>query len=79
VDEAEILGQSSFVVFVPEDIAPGAAAWELEKAAAEGRAENERWHLRKDDSRFWGSGIMTGLRYGLSGTAADLWGSGRVQ
>jgi PAS domain S-box-containing protein len=60
--EAEILGQSSFIVFVPEDIATGAAARELEKAAAEGRAENERWHLRKDGSRFWGSGIMTGLR-----------------
>jgi PAS domain S-box-containing protein len=60
--EAEILGQSAFVVFVPEDIAAGAHAQELEKAAAEGRAENERWHRRKDGSRFWGSGIMTGLR-----------------
>ena len=28
----------------------------------EGRAENERWHLRKDGSRFWGSGAMTALR-----------------
>ena len=57
--EAEILGQSSFRVFVPEDVAAGAATRELEKAATEGRAENERWHLRKDGSRFWGSGIMT--------------------
>jgi putative DNA primase/helicase len=54
--EEEILGQSSFVVFVPEDIAKGDHLRELEKAAAEGRAENERWHRRKDGSRFWGSG-----------------------
>jgi PAS domain S-box-containing protein len=60
--EAEILGQPAFVVFVPEDIATGAHTQELEKAAAEGRAENERWHQRKDGSRFWGSGIMTGIR-----------------
>ena len=59
--EAEILGQSSFCVFVPEDVASGAAAQELEKAATEGRAENERWHLRKDGSRFWGSGIVTAM------------------
>jgi PAS domain S-box-containing protein len=60
--EAEILGQPAFVVFVPEDIATGAHTQELEKAAAEGRAENERWHQRKDGSRFWGSGSMTGIR-----------------
>jgi len=51
--EAEILGQSSFRVFVPEDLAAG--------AAAEGRAVDERWHRRKDGSRFWGSGIMTAV------------------
>ena len=27
-----------------------------------GRAEDERWHLRKDGSRFWASGILTALR-----------------
>jgi len=40
--EAEILGQSSFRIFVPEDLAAGAAARELATAAAEGRAEDER-------------------------------------
>jgi PAS domain S-box-containing protein len=59
--EAEILGQSSFCIFVPEDLAAGAAARELETAATEGRAEDERWHQRKDGSRFWGSGIMTAM------------------
>jgi len=60
--EQDILGQSSFVVFVPEDLAAGAHLRELEQAAAEGRAENERWHQRKDGTRFWGSGVMMGIR-----------------
>jgi signal transduction histidine kinase len=34
-----------------------------EQAAAErdGRAEDERWHLRKDGTRFWASGVMSPL------------------
>ena len=31
---------------------------ELEKARTEGRAEDERWHMRKDGSRFWASGFV---------------------
>jgi PAS domain S-box-containing protein len=27
-----------------------------------GRAEDSRWHLRKDGSRFWANGVMVGLR-----------------
>lgn len=72
--EAEILGQSSFRIFVPEDLASGAATRELEKAATEGRAENERWHLRKDGSRFWGSGIMTAMH----DDAGKLLGFGKI-
>jgi PAS domain S-box-containing protein len=72
--EAEILGQSSFCIFVPEDLASGAAARELEKAATEGRAENERCHVRKDGSRFWGSGIMTAMH----DDAGTLIGFGKI-
>jgi PAS domain S-box-containing protein len=72
--EAEILGQSSFRIFVPEDLASGAATRELEQAATEGRAENERWHLRKDGSRFWGSGIMTAMH----DDAGKLLGFGKI-
>ncbi|MDP8966545.1 MAG: PAS domain S-box protein [Cyanobacteriota bacterium] len=60
--EAEILGQSGSIIFTPEDRQQGADKWELDKAEAEGRAENERWHVRKDGSRFWGSGIVTRLQ-----------------
>lgn len=29
-----------------------------------GRAVNERWHMRKDGSRFWGSGVMLPVEFG---------------
>ncbi len=57
--EAEALGQSGDIVFTPEDIAAGEAANEVETARAEGRAEDERWHIRKDGSRFFASGVLT--------------------
>jgi PAS domain S-box-containing protein len=60
--EAEILGKFGSIIFIPEDLQHNAHLQELEKAAAEGRAEDERWHVRKDGSRFWGSGIVTPLR-----------------
>ncbi|WP_017315250.1 response regulator [Mastigocladopsis repens] len=59
--EAEILGQPTGIIFIPEDLQQGEEKKELEKAVREGRAENERWHVRKDGSRFWGSGIVTRL------------------
>jgi PAS domain S-box-containing protein len=64
--EAEALGMDSRLIFTPEDRERGAPEAEMAKALAEGRAENERWHLRKDGSRFWGSGLLLPLR----GTAA---------
>ena len=60
--EAEILGQPGSIIFTPEDVQKGADKQELEKAEAEGRAEDERWHLRKDGSLFWASGFVTPLR-----------------
>src|SRR4051812_29250063 len=58
----EILGQSSFILFTPEDRARGAPESELAHALIEGRAEDERWHLRKQGERFWSSGLMIRLR-----------------
>ncbi|GAB1541824.1 hypothetical protein NUACC21_44970 [Scytonema sp. NUACC21] len=60
--EAEILGKPGSCIFIPEDLEQGEDKKELSKALAEGRAENERWHVRKDGTRFWGSGIVTPLR-----------------
>ena len=64
--EAEIIGRSSSIIFVPEDRAKGDDVRELETARLQGRAADERWHLRKDGTRFWGSGVVTPL-YDASG------------
>lgn len=60
--EAEVLGQLGAIIFTPEDRATGAPEQEIETAQAEGQALDERWHLRKGDQRFWGSGAMIALR-----------------
>ena len=56
--EAEIVGQPAAVFFTPEDRAAGAPEQEFRTAREQGRAEDERWHIRKDGSRFWGSGLV---------------------
>ncbi len=59
--EAEILGRSGEVVFTSEDRAAGRFSTELRRAIETGRAGNERWHLRRDGTRFWASGLMMPL------------------
>jgi PAS domain S-box-containing protein len=61
---AEIVGQHSAVIFTPEDQARGVPVQEMEQARRTGRAADERWHLRKDGTRFFVSGVMTPLRDG---------------
>jgi len=60
--ESEWLGKSPEIVFTPEDRANGIPDWEMTTAEVHGRAEDERWHMRKDGHRFWGSGVMISLR-----------------
>ncbi|SDG58316.1 two-component system, chemotaxis family, CheB/CheR fusion protein [Dyadobacter soli] len=60
--EAEIMGQPGDILFTPEDRDTGQPALEEKTARENGHAENERWHLRKDGSRFWGSGSMSPLK-----------------
>lgn len=57
-DDNEASGQPGEIFFTPEDRAAGIPAEEMKTALSKGRAANERWHLRKDGSRFWGSGVM---------------------
>jgi PAS domain S-box-containing protein len=59
--EAEMIGHSADVIFTPEDRIAGAAEEERRIATAEGRAEDERWQIRKDGNRFWASGLMMRL------------------
>jgi PAS domain S-box-containing protein len=68
--EAEAVGQSIALIFTPEDRARGAHLEEMKTAREEGCANDERWHLHKDGSRFYVSGVLTVLRGGeLSGYA----------
>jgi two-component system CheB/CheR fusion protein len=49
---------------VPEDRDAGAPEEELRRARESGRSVDERWHLRKDGSRFYCSGITAPLEEG---------------
>jgi len=60
--EDEILGKSAFKLFTPEDRALHVPEAEVATALATGRAEDERWHIRRDRSRFWASGVLTPVR-----------------
>lgn len=60
--EPEILGSHFSRFFTAEEAAAGCPDAELREAVAQGRAEDERWHVRKDGSRFWASGITNALR-----------------
>ena len=58
----EIIGHSSARLFTPEDRAAGAVEKEMEVALRDGRAPDERWHVRKGGARFFASGEMMPLR-----------------
>jgi two-component system CheB/CheR fusion protein len=58
---AEVLGQPCAILFTPEDRAAGMPGKEIEQARSTGRAADERWHLRKDGTRFYVSGVMAPL------------------
>ena len=60
--EAEIIGVDAAKFFTTEDRARNIPEKELATAAVQGRAEDERWHVRKDGSRFWASGIVAPVR-----------------
>src|SRR4030095_7358294 len=60
--ENEIIGKNASRFFTPEDRAKNVPQKDLTGAAIHGRAEDERWHVRKDDSRFWASGVVTPVR-----------------
>jgi len=58
----EVEGSPADRIFVPPDRQAGVPEIELQVAMEQGRAEDERWHVRKDGSRFWASGVMISLR-----------------
>lgn len=61
---AETLGQPTGMLFVPEDRERKLDVHEADAARVVGVNEDERWHLRKDGSRFWSSGVSVVLTSG---------------
>jgi len=59
--EDEVRGEDASLIFTPEDRAQGAPGREIETARREGRAADERWHLKKDGSQFFAEGAMMAL------------------
>ena len=58
----EMIGRPASVFFTEEDRARGIPQAEMEAAVAHGRGNDERWHLRRDGTRFWANGEMMPLR-----------------
>jgi PAS domain S-box-containing protein len=50
------------LLFTPEDRAKGFHRHELEVAVRDSRAEDDRWHLRKDGTRIWITGSVDAIR-----------------
>jgi len=65
--DAEAVGQHSCMIFTPEDLEADACEREMAKARGRGRAADERWHVRKDGSRFWGAGSLSRLEDDATG------------
>ncbi|WP_122469009.1 sensor histidine kinase [Brevundimonas lutea] len=66
----EALGMSVTALFTEADRAAGMSEAEIETALQVGRAEDSRWHLRRDGSLFWGNGVTIDL--GRDGLLAKI-------
>jgi two-component system CheB/CheR fusion protein len=57
-EETEIIGKNVAILFTPEDRAAGVPEDEMRRARERGRAEDDRWQLKSDGTRFFASGIL---------------------
>jgi len=55
-------GQSADILFTPEDRAGGQPELEARRALENGRADDLRWHMRSDGTRFFAEGVTVPLR-----------------
>jgi PAS domain S-box-containing protein len=58
----EAKGKHGRIIFTDEDQAAGTPEDEIDRARRDGRALDERFHVRADKSRFWGSGLLMQLK-----------------
>jgi PAS domain S-box-containing protein len=57
----EAVGKSIEIIYTPDDRTKGEAPNEMKRAATNGVTEDERWHIRKDGSAFYASGLLHAL------------------
>ncbi|MEX3921138.1 CheR family methyltransferase [Paraburkholderia sp. BR10872] len=57
--EREVMGQDIALIYEPDDRDAHVAASQREAAGIEGRADDERWHVTRDQRRVWCSGVVT--------------------
>jgi PAS domain S-box-containing protein len=58
---SEIIGQHFSRFRLPEEVRAGRCEEELERAAREGRLQEEGWRLRKDGAKFWANVVLTAM------------------
>ncbi|WP_449433036.1 CheR family methyltransferase [Pseudomonas putida] len=80
--KAEVLGRHYELIFTEEDRQSGVPERELRGARLHERGQDERWHVRKDASRFYCSGEISRLKgtslRGYVKIARDLTGHKRL-
>ncbi|MFL9912986.1 CheR family methyltransferase [Paraburkholderia sp. RL17-337-BIB-A] len=60
-EEVEAIGKPIDLIFAEADREQGVPLAERQKARSAGRAEDERWHVRKDGRRIYCSGVVTAI------------------
>lgn len=58
----EIVSKHGSILFTPEDQTSHVPEQEILTAMENGRAEDERWHMRRSGERFFASGIMASIK-----------------
>jgi PAS domain S-box-containing protein len=61
-DTDEILGKNFDIIFTKEDLENGVQNQEIQNALSKGRATDNRWHIKKDGSRFFAYGLVFPLK-----------------
>jgi PAS domain S-box-containing protein len=60
--EVEFVGQNTSLIFTQEDLEEGAPEHERQQVRSNGRAEDQRWHVRHDGTLFWANGMLMPLK-----------------
>lgn len=58
----EIIGKPFEIIFTKEDKEKGIPKLEIDVALKEGRSNDVRWHIRKDESKFYADGLVFPLK-----------------